>query len=212
MPIQVSDEPWIPRRISYDMAPSEEGFSHEIQNRDRRCVISGRIISEANIQADNWIGFQAAHIFPPEQETHWVQHNYGRWITDIHDTSGSSKIDSCQNGFLLDVGIHQTFNQYFISVNPDDNYKIVVFDTNHNGLDGRNLEPVCRNPANPHSVSDQLLRWHYRQSVLANVRRSGEPIFEHDFPPGSDMMSEILDTPYGKERLELELAARLRGF
>jgi len=99
---------------------------------------------------------------------------------------------------------------YLIAVNPDDDYKIIAFDANDHGLNGRILDPVCRNPANPHSVSDKLLRWHFRQSVLANVRRLGEPIFEHDFPPGTDMAGEILSGPYGQERFALEIAARLR--
>jgi len=60
----------------------------------------------------------------------------------------------------------------------------MVFDDDILGLDGKTLDFVCRDPANPHRVSDQLLRWHFRQSVLANVRGAGEPIFEHDFPPG----------------------------
>ncbi|CUS12263.1 unnamed protein product, partial [Tuber aestivum] len=105
--------------------------------------------------------------------------------------------------------MHQKFDQYLVSVNPDDNYKIVVFDPDIRVLDGRILDPMCRNPADPHRVSDQLLRWHFRQSVLANMRGEGEPIFEHDFPPGTDMVGEILSGPYGQERFELEIAARL---
>jgi len=97
-------------------------------------------------------------------------------------------------------------------VNPDDNYKIVVFDIDIFGLDGRILDPVCRNPDDPHRVSDQLLRWHFRQSILANVRGAGEPIFEHDLPPGHDMAGEILSGPYGQERFALEIASRLRRF
>ena len=79
------------------------------------------------------------------------------------------------------------------------------------GLDGRTLDPVCRDPVDPHCVSDQLLRWHFRQSVLANVRGAGEPVFEVTSPPGTDMMGEILRGPYAKERLELEMTARLKG-
>ncbi|TGZ84153.1 hypothetical protein EX30DRAFT_100153 [Ascodesmis nigricans] len=60
-----------------------------------------------------------------------------------------------------------------------------------NGLLLQALDPVCRNPTDPHRVCDELLRWHYRQSVLANMRGAGEPIFEHDFPPGTDMIREI---------------------
>lgn len=41
------------------------------------------------------------------------------------------------------------------------------------GIDGKVLDPVCRNPDDPHHVSDGLLRWHFRQSVLANVRGLG---------------------------------------
>ena len=78
------------------------------------------------------------------------------------------------------------------------------------GIDGRSLDPVCRDPANPHCVSDQLLRWHFRQSVLMNMKGAGEPIFEHDFPPGTDMMTEIREGPYAEERLEMEFASRLR--
>jgi len=42
------------------------------------------------------------------------------------------------------------------------------------------------------------------------MRGAGEPIFEHDFPPGTDMMGEIRQGPYAKERFEIELGARLR--
>ncbi|CUS10099.1 unnamed protein product, partial [Tuber aestivum] len=99
---------------------------------------------------------------------------------------------------------------YLITVNRDNNYKIVVFDMDIRGLDGRILDPVCRNPDDPHCVSDKLLRWHFHQSILANVRGTGHPICEHDFPPGHDMVGEIRDGPYGQERFELEIASRLR--
>ena len=78
------------------------------------------------------------------------------------------------------------------------------------GWDGRTLDPVCRDPEDPHRVSDQLLRWHFRQSVLANMGGAGEPVFEHDFPPGTDMMAEIREGPLAQERFELELSSRLR--
>jgi len=55
-----------------------------------------------------------------------------------------------------------------------------------------------------------LLRWHFRQSILANIRGAGEPIFEADFPGGTDIMATLRIEPYGKERFEMELAARLK--
>ena len=78
------------------------------------------------------------------------------------------------------------------------------------GIDGRALDMVCRDPENPHRVSDELLRWHSKQRVFANMRGAGEPIFEHDFPSGADM-EEIRERPYAQERFGLDLAARLEG-
>lgn len=77
-------------------------------------------------------------------------------------------------------------------------------------MDGRVLDPICRDPNNINHASDELLRWHFRQSVLANMRGVGEPLFESDFPPGSDMMGTLREELYGKERFEMELESRLR--
>lgn len=69
-------------------------------------------------------------------------------------------------------------------------------------------EFVRRNLAHPYRVCDELLRWHFRQSVLANMRGAGEPAFEHDFPPGMDIMKGIREGPRAKERRK-ELQGRL---
>lgn len=42
------------------------------------------------------------------------------------------------------------------------------------------------------------------------MRAAGEPVFETDFPPGSDMMATLRQERYGKERFEMELSRRLR--
>jgi hypothetical protein len=91
-----------------------------------------------------------------------------------------------------------------------DNYKIITFCPNNWGIDGRLLDPICRDPNSLNSVSDELLRWHFRQCVFANMRGAGEPLFETDFPPGEDMMATLRAEPYGKERFEMELAWRLK--
>jgi len=67
----------------------------------------------------------------------------------MDDATGSSKINSSQNGFLLRIAVHRMFDQYLISINPDDSCKVVVFDTDPCGYDGRILDPVCRNPNDP---------------------------------------------------------------
>ena len=61
----------------------------------------------------------------------------------------------------------------------------------------------------PQRPVDQLLRWHFRQAVLANMKGAGEPVFEHDFPPGSDIVGDILNGPKAAERMEFELFNRL---
>lgn len=57
--------------------------------------------------------------------------------------------------------------------------------------------------------ADQLLRWHFHQSVLANMRGTGEPVFAHDFAPGADERAEIAAGPKASERMEFELFCRL---
>lgn len=99
-------------------------------------------------------------------------------------------------------------------------FALILFSLYNDGVDGRILDPVCCDPADHHHhVSDQLLRWHFRQSVLANMRGAGEPVFEHDFPPGTgeirdEMITELrsnIEGPLAQERFELELSYRLGG-
>ncbi len=41
------------------------------------------------------------------------------------------------------------------------------------------------------------------------MKGAGEPSFEIDFPPGSDMLSDIREGPKAPERMEFELFSRL---
>jgi len=47
--------------------------------------------------------------------------------------------------------------------------------------------------------------------VLVNVKGLGEPSLENDFPPGSDIMTEIMEGPKAAERMEYELFSRLNA-
>ncbi|KMU75760.1 hypothetical protein CISG_05157 [Coccidioides immitis RMSCC 3703] len=158
-----------------------------------------------------WPAFHAAHVFPLECENLWCEFNYGRWVTNMDDAVGISKINSTQNGLLMDASLHNLFDQYLFSINPDDGYKIISFFPDDMTIDGRILDPVCRDPTDPNHVSDELLRWHFRQSVLANMRGAGEPVFESDFPPGTDKMATLREELYGKEKFEMEIESRLRS-
>jgi hypothetical protein len=41
------------------------------------------------------------------------------------------------------------------------------------------------------------------------MRGAGESIFERDFPPGSDIVGDILNSPKAAERIEFEIFNRL---
>lgn len=90
-----------------------------------------------------------------------------------------------------------------------EDYKIVCFNLDLDGVAGKHLDREFLD--DPRRPVDQLFRWRFRQAVLANMRGAGEPVFETDFPPGSDMVSEILSGPRAGERLEFEFFSRLAG-
>ena len=66
------------------------------------------------------------------------------------------------------------------------------------GIAGRYLNPQLLN--HHQRPIDELLRWHFRQAVLTNMRDAGEPVFEHDFSLGSDTMDDILSGPKAGEK------------
>jgi len=198
----LNDEPWLVRTISLSTGTRIQSFRNAIRLRDRRCVISGQ-----RALGVRWRGFEAAHIFPLAYEGHWNDNGYGRWITIPPENDKGGSINSVQNGLLLRSDIHQLFDGYDLSINPDDHYKITCFSPDGSGLAGKYLDQDFLD--DPQRPVDQLLRWHFRQAVLANMRGAGEPSFEHDFPPGSDIVGDILHGPKAAERMEFELFSRL---
>lgn len=206
-PIQINNETPLIRTISLQTGTRVQAFTDAVRSRDRRCVITGTIATMADF--DLWTGFEAAHIFPLAFEGIWNDYNFGRWIKSPPDEEKikGGKINSNQNGLLLRSDIHQLFDMYFISINPDDNYKIVCFGRDGAGIAGKHFDQ--RPLDDPQRPADQLLRWHFRQAVLTNIKGAGEPVFEHDFPPGSDIVGNILEGPQAAKRMEFELFSRL---
>jgi hypothetical protein len=105
--------------ISQQNGTRVQAFCDAVRSRDRRCVITGK--RAINADHNNWAGFEAVHIFPLAFEGLWKDYNYGRWIkspSNGEEIKGG-KINSVQNGLLLRSDIHQLFNTYFISINPD---------------------------------------------------------------------------------------------
>jgi len=80
-------------------------------------VISGEEADGADY--DDWTGFEAAHIFPLAHEDIWEECNFGSWITLPPAKEKARTINSVQNGMLLTSTLHQRFNNYAFSINPD---------------------------------------------------------------------------------------------
>ncbi|EEP82136.1 predicted protein [Uncinocarpus reesii 1704] len=209
-PIQVTDEASTLRVPSHSISGRENHFRDGVRARDGRCVITGVLNPLAPFR--KWFGFKAAHVFPLQHEGIWIDQGCGRWVTNMPNEVGASLINSTQNGLLLRGDVHDFFDSYLLSINPDDGYKIISFGPDYLGVDGRILDPICRNPNDSDRVSDEILRWHFRQAVLANMKGAGDPFFEFDFPPGTDMIADIREGPSSKQRFEMELASRLQGF
>ncbi|KAK9331447.1 hypothetical protein V1520DRAFT_82547 [Lipomyces starkeyi] len=96
-----------------------------------------------------WFGFEAAHVFPLSESQLFADSGLSRSITDRapeHD----SGINSSQNGLLMLSNIHQQFDNFLFSINPDG------------------------------SVRDELLGGEFRQAVLVSMREAGEPWFAMD--------------------------------
>ena len=108
----VSNETPLTRTISQSTGTRLKAFCDEVRQRDGGCVITDMPSLE-----ENWIVFDAAHIFPIAYEGHWRQHNLSRWIT-ILPANGDS-INSKQNGLILRKDMHSLFDNYVLSINPD---------------------------------------------------------------------------------------------
>ncbi|OXV05467.1 hypothetical protein Egran_06765 [Elaphomyces granulatus] len=200
----VNNEPVLTRTISLGTGTRVQPFRTAIRARDSRCYISGVPANLGPMGA--WWGFDVAHVFPLANEGHWRQNNYGRWIT-IPPREGGD-INSVQNGILLRSDLHQLFDKFALIINPDDGYKVVFFTPDPYGnLAGSFIDQDLL--SHPERPVDQVLRWHFRQAVLANMRGAGEPMLEHDFPPGVDMIQEIISSPRAAEVMEAHLFDRL---
>ncbi|KAG0133746.1 hypothetical protein HOY82DRAFT_584336 [Tuber indicum] len=194
------------RTTSMQSGTRTKSFSEAVRRRDGRCILTGR----PSI-SDRWFGLQVAHIFPLAYEGHWNRYGYGNLVTILPDRGSDGSINSVQNGICLSSDMHCFFDNYLVAINPNDNYKIVSFGPEplFFNLPTR-LDPLLRE--NIGWPPDELLRWHFEQAVLTNMKGVGEPCFETDFPPGSDMVGEIMSGPKAAARMEFELFSRLNAF
>jgi len=110
----VTDETPLFRSISTTTGTRVKSFRDAVRDRDRRCLITGE---EAQDDRGKWTGYEAAHIFPLAHLGYWQEQNFSRWIM-IPPAKGET-INSVQNGLLLRSDLHQLFDMYDLSINPD---------------------------------------------------------------------------------------------
>ena len=101
------------------MTGRDDNFQQILRGRDGGCVISGKINRIAEL--DIWAGFEAAHVWPPHKGQEWVNQRAYRWITDAEssDPDYGARMNSGQNGMILDAAIHGLFDKYLVGVDPD---------------------------------------------------------------------------------------------
>ncbi|KXG48708.1 uncharacterized protein PGRI_025780 [Penicillium griseofulvum] len=209
-----------PRRIrTHDISPKSQGYSecdqlqikfrNSLRKRDDRCAITGR--SAARTLEQPFLGLEATHIFPVSMLGEWTKQGYRQYITDTRPTSeiGESGLYSIQNGLLLGAEVHCLFDQFQLGVDPDADYKIIVFAPDPEGMGGNRLRSSAR--CGTECVSADLLRWHLRMCLYKALKANAElePIWEEDL--GEDPVASILEQPDAAERMEVELFTRLGG-
>lgn len=198
--ISINNDQYHPRTLSLSDSTRNAAFCQKIRQRDGRCVITGQVNTAAAF--NGWSRFQVAHIFPLSLSSGY---------NALTNSTQPSDINSPRNGILLRADVHGPWDNYSISVNPN-TYRVVAFQPDCWDLHGKILHPVCRQPGDSNAVLDALLKWHFEQAVLCNMRGLGEPLYDFDFPPGSDMVGTILKEPQADQRMEAELSNRLYDF
>lgn len=118
----MSDEVQLTRVHSIASGSRVQAFTEAVRARDGRCLVSK--VENRRARFDFWTGFEAAHIFPLAYEHQWKENKFGRRITGSPSPGGS--INSVQNGMLLRTDLHQLFDQYGFSINPDVSHIIII--------------------------------------------------------------------------------------
>ncbi|CAG8016219.1 hypothetical protein PENNAL_c0002G04312 [Penicillium nalgiovense] len=187
----------------------QTAFRNTLRERDGCCVISGppRL---TNIKCP-FRGLDATHVFPVSMLEEWKRNGYRQYITDARPNSeiGESGLFSAQNGLLLCTDIHTQFDDFQVGIDPDAEYKIIVFGLDLGRIGGTRLRNTAISGAD--RVSPDLFRWHLRMCLYSNLKANAEPetLWEEDL--GEDPMGSILRQPDAAERMEVELFTRLGG-
>jgi len=103
--------------MSFQTGKRVQEFTAKVRERDGRCIVT----KKENISKEfgRWRGFEAAHIFPLAYEHQWNTQGWSQQITILPSRRSYGTINSVQNGLLLDNSIHELFDSYDFSINPN---------------------------------------------------------------------------------------------
>ena len=82
-------------------------------------------------------------------------------------------INSVQNGMLLTSSIHFLFDNHAVSVNPDVCMASIIFFLAFRSSALDLMVRALLAPISTKQLVDQLLQWHFRRVVLANIKGWG---------------------------------------
>ncbi|KAL4952466.1 hypothetical protein BDW69DRAFT_185393 [Aspergillus filifer] len=122
-------------------------------------------------------GLLAAHIYLVARLEQWQKDGCRNWISDNSNAEliAPAKMFSAQNGLTLCARAHLVFHSFEVAVNPDRGYRTILLGFDKQGFGGSILNRSTRSGPVDHQVSDECLRWHYRQAIMVHMRGAGEP-------------------------------------
>ncbi|PLB42619.1 uncharacterized protein BDW47DRAFT_121722 [Aspergillus candidus] len=145
-----------------DSRPSNQDFIQRVKDRDHgHCTILGML--QPN-QRGKWPTTKMAYIFPSGQ---------GDVFSLLPFPTPPEGVHCAQNIITLEEPVYDAWEARQIAVDPDNEYRIISFHPTTTRCHGFALHPVCRDPGNPWRVDDDLLRWHFHQTVIYNLRGDG---------------------------------------
>ncbi|KAL1900959.1 hypothetical protein Sste5346_002020 [Sporothrix stenoceras] len=150
-----------------------------VRKRDRGCVLTKTPNCGASV--GDWTGFEVAHIFPLYHELV----DPDRITRDLPDFMSRSSLTghvahSPQNAILMRSDVHRHFSQYQVAINMDSpgGPKIVAFTQATAWMSGTRINSAWL--AYPDRPPNCFWQWHYKESVLANVRWVGAPVYTEE--------------------------------
>ena len=111
--IKLTEETCVRRVLTPNRSTRDNSFRDAVRARDGKCVFTGAV--HGVMGPDDWTSFEASHVFPLGRQQLWHQCGYDHLIKN----PGGDPMNSVQNGLLLSSHLHQLFDTYGVSANPD---------------------------------------------------------------------------------------------